>query len=129
MRFAALPETVDVLLDAVGRHFQGIAPLDEQFGVVHALRAGRDLLAAHEDVLAVAEWHLPVILGQRCVTGGHGLEGSHFQRVFFDALEVCLVFCQHYFPQHFFLRGGEIFLVLGFTVARFDQHVDGFFLR
>mmetsp|Transcript_23133 Transcript_23133/g.59104 ORF Transcript_23133/g.59104 Transcript_23133/m.59104 type:complete len:476 (-) Transcript_23133:597-2024(-) len=69
----AQAEGVDVRRDGLQRHAPHLGALGEQLGVVDALRARDDLLAADEHVVRV---------GVRGVVGaGHGVEGADGQRV------------------------------------------------
>lgn len=72
-------------------------PLDQEVSIMDPLRPAHDLLAAHEEVVAVAVAAVGV-LGAGVESGrvrrGHGVEGPDGERVLVQDVEVCVVFLE-----------------------------------
>lgn len=97
MRRAALPEGIQIVpipvvvrIEAFGSHGG-----DERAGQVDALGAGQDFLAAHEEVVAVAE--------ERVRGRGVRVEGADGERELVEGVEVGVVFGAHEGAEVFFL--------------------------
>lgn len=93
-RFRVVPEPL-----VLGRHpFHAHA--FEELGVdVDALRAGHDLLPAHEEVVGVCEGGV--------VRGGVRVEGAEGARVLVDGVEVGFVLFEHDLAEGLLLCGAE----------------------
>jgi len=128
MGFAALAESVDLVLDALQRDFALVAAFHKQFCIMHSLGAGYDFLSAHEHVLTVTEWNLNAVHFQRGVGGGHGLEGTDAQRLLLYAVEVGILLLAEQIAEYLLLGRGEVFVVLGCQVAVLPEQVDGLLL-
>lgn len=112
----AVLEAIDVVLHAVTLRIDAecLHALDEQVVLVHALGAGHDLLAAHEEVVAVGE--VLGILGRR-----HGVEGPDGEGELVHDEEVGVVFLADEPAELALVRRAEVFVV-GDVFPRGAQH-------
>ena len=101
MRAAAPAERLGVVAEpfGVGREALGAHAGAEVGGVVDALGAGHDLLAAHEEVVRVGQG--------RVVGGGVRVEGAEGARVLVDGVEVRAVLLEDDSAEGFFLGGAS----------------------
>mmetsp|Transcript_8208 Transcript_8208/g.23372 ORF Transcript_8208/g.23372 Transcript_8208/m.23372 type:complete len:312 (-) Transcript_8208:98-1033(-) len=83
VRQRAVAEGVDVALDAVHGDLVGVGALHQELRLVDALRAGEDLLAADEEVVAVRV--------RRVHGAGHRVERPRRERVLVHHVEVRVV--------------------------------------
>ena len=101
MRRAAVAERIQIMPVAVvvGVEALGAHGVDEVGGAVDALRAGEDLLPAHEEVVAVGE--------VRVVRARVGVEGADAEWEFVEREEVAVVAGEDEGAEAFFLGCAE----------------------
>ena len=129
VRRAAVAESVDVVAQALvlgvdGRDALAHALLQEG-RVVDALRAGHDLLAAHEEVVAVGGAGVGVlgVVGGLSFGAGHGVEGADGQRVLVEDVEVGAVLLEHEGAEALLVGGAEVVEVADLD-AIVAEHLD-----
>ena len=110
VRRATHPERIDVVLEALAvriqRRLHPTHPLGQRGWVVDTLRAGNNLLAAHEGIVRVRK---------RGVAGVEmRIEGARGGGVVREEVEVCLVLLEDE-PAEGFLIGGAVMRALAFT--------------